>query len=66
MVDVLIRNEGSVVMVIPQTEEAKDWVEEHVMLESWQWIGGGFAVGPRYLEGLLEGMREDALEFEFV
>jgi hypothetical protein len=62
MVDVSVRDEGSVVIVTPQTDAAKAWVEENVSLEGWQWFGGGFAAEPRMLDNLLAGMEEDGLE----
>jgi hypothetical protein len=66
MVDVLVRNEGSVVIVTPQTDAAKEWVEENVETSGWQWLGGGFAVEPRMLDNLLEGMDADGLELELI
>jgi len=62
MVDVSVRDEGSVVIVTPQTDAAKAWVEENVSLEGWQWFGGGFAVEHPRLDNLLAGMEEDGLE----
>ena len=62
MVDVSVRDEGSVVIVTPQTDAAKAWAEENVSIEGWQWAGGGFAVDPRMLDNLLAGMEEDGLE----
>jgi hypothetical protein len=29
--------------------------------EPWQWLGNGFAVEPRYLDGLIEGIEGDGL-----
>ncbi len=62
MVDVSVRDEGYVVIVTPQTDAAKAWVEENVETSGWQWLGGGFAVEPRMLDNLLAGMEEDGLE----
>ena len=46
---------GSVVLITPISEEAREWVSENVSLEPWQWLGGGFSCEPRMVEGLLEG-----------
>lgn len=59
--DVEFLNHGSVCMVVPLTDAAKDWVEENLALESWQWLGGGFACEPRYAGDLAEGMSSDGL-----
>ena len=45
---------GTVVLVTPLTAKAKQWVDENVYTEPWQWLGGGFACEPRLAEGLLE------------
>ena len=51
-----VRDEGTVVLIIPVTELAKKWVNENVQVESWQWLGQGFAVDHRYAPDLLQGM----------
>ena len=52
-------------MVIPITQAAKDWVNENVGLEMWQWTptehGMGFGVEWRYYDQLIEGMENDGL-----
>lgn len=55
---------GSVYMVTSLTPAAKAWVEEHVALEGWQWMGPSFAVEPRYLETLRFGAESDGLSFD--
>lgn len=62
MADFRIADQGSIVMVTPLTQPAKDWVEENVQLEGWQWLGGGFAVEPRYVVGLASGIADAGLE----
>jgi len=59
--DVLVENHGSVFMFVPMTQEAREWVDENVGLESWQWLGGGFAVEPRCALDLANGMQADGL-----
>lgn len=66
MLDVEVRNEGTIIMVTPVSIEAKDWVEENVPLESWQWLGGAFAVEPQYVADLLIGMNESGLAVPLV
>ena len=58
MLDVKVRNEGSVIMVTPVSPEAKDWVNENVSLEGWTWMGDSFAVEPRMADDLLSGMAD--------
>ncbi len=42
--DVSVSGGGSLYMVQPISQEAKDWVEENVQLEGWQWMGPAFGV----------------------
>ena len=62
MADVKIEDCGSIVMFDPVTPEAKEWVDENVGLESWQWLGNRFSVDHRYADNLIEGMTGDGLE----
>ncbi len=50
-----IFDDGSVVLITPISEEAREWVAENMALEPWQWLGGGFACEPRMVGDLLEG-----------
>jgi len=51
----------SVFMVKAITEQAKDWVDENLQLEDWQWLGDMFSVEWRYIEDLESGMEGDGL-----
>jgi hypothetical protein len=60
--DVVVTNQGaSVVMFQPVTEEAKQWVDDNLELEGWQWLGPAFAVDHRMVEHLIDGMEADGL-----
>ena len=56
-----VSDQGSIVMLYPQTPQARKFLEEEVQAESWQYIGGGLAVEPSYVEDLIEGFL-DTLE----
>ena len=57
--DFTVRNEGSLFMVTPVSQSAKDWVQENV--SEAQWMGGAFAVEARYIADLTRGMLEAGL-----
>lgn len=59
--DIDVRNEGSIFMFTPLTAKGRAWVDEHLELESWQWLGGGFSVEHRYAGDLAEAMQNDGL-----
>jgi hypothetical protein len=48
-------------MVTPMTQSGREWIEENVSSEPWQWLGGSFACEPRYAADLVEGMQEAGL-----
>jgi len=62
MADVLVRNEGSIIMLTPSTPEGKAWIDENLGLESWQWLGNSCAIEWRYAPDIIDGMRRDGLD----
>ena len=61
MPDVEFLNHGSIMLVVPLTPAAKDWVDDNLALCTWQWMGNGFACEPRYASDLANGMTNDGL-----
>ena len=53
-------NGGSVFLLIPKTEEANAWVEEHIPADALT-LGNGVAVEHRYIADILHGITEDGL-----
>jgi hypothetical protein len=62
--DVTVSGGGTVYLFHLESNDAHDWVEEHVQLESWQRLGSAFAVEHRYAGPLIEGMVGDGLRVE--
>jgi len=56
--DFKVEDNGSVVLIVPMNRGAREWVDENVYLESWQWIGGGLACEPGMAGDLLAGIDE--------
>ena len=61
MPDVIVDSYGSVVGLSPMTQAAREWIEENVAAESWQWLGGVLNVESRYAADLVAGMQDDGL-----
>jgi hypothetical protein len=59
--DVLVANQGSVFVFNPLTARAKEWIEENVQSEDWQWFGTTLVVEHRYAWGLAQGMQDAGL-----
>ena len=58
--DVTVDNEGSIFIVTPHTQEAKDWVAESIASDHQEWCGG-VVVESRYVVDLVEAMRDAGL-----
>lgn len=59
--DFEFQNHGSVCMLRPITDAAKEWVDANLELEGWQWMGPSFAVEPRCADALIDGIIGDGL-----
>jgi len=58
--DFYFRNEGTIIMLYPQSKQAKSWVENNIALDSWQ-NSTGIAIEPRYFLDIVEGIKEEGL-----
>lgn len=59
--DVSVANHGTLFTFTPLTERAKEWMEENVQSEPWQWLGNSLTVEHRYAGELANGMVEHGL-----
>jgi hypothetical protein len=62
MIDARFENHGSVWLIRPLTDLAREWLADHVRAESWQWFGGALSLEPRAVEPLADAMANDGLE----
>ena len=53
-------NHGSIILLTPLTELAKDWVGTYLP-DDLQWFGGGVAIEPRYFDNIADGIQEGGL-----
>ncbi len=58
--DVTVRNEGSIVLLTPQTDAGKEWTDEHI--PQAMGFGPALVVEWRYADDIIEGMQRDGLE----
>ncbi len=59
--DVVVRDEGTIVMIMPATPRAKRWFKDNVQSESWQWLGPWLAIAPRTAGDLASGIIDAGL-----
>ncbi len=62
--DIRIEHHGSIIVFQPLTDAARDWIDEHVQTEPYQWMGTGLCVETRYAGDLASGMQDAGLQIE--
>jgi hypothetical protein len=58
--DVFVRNEGSIFLLTPMSDAAREWIGEHIP-EDAQYMGRALVVEHRYVEDIVAGMQSDGL-----
>lgn len=60
--DIQVENGGTLFLFRPLTDKAKQWLDENVQAESWQWYGPALVVDHRYAVELALGAQKDGLK----
>lgn len=58
--DFSYRNEGSIVLLKPISEAAREWVADHLPDDA-QWFGGSIVIEPRYFDPIAGGIESDGM-----
>ena len=61
MIDITIRDHGSILIFCGTSPAGKDWMSEPLPADAMSW-GGGIVVEPRYAADIVDGMVNDGLE----
>ena len=43
------------------SEQAREWIDENVNAEPWQWMGDTLGIEHRYIADIVEAMMQDGL-----
>jgi hypothetical protein len=62
MSDFQIADHGTVISIRPLSEAARQWLDENVVAEPWQWIQGALCVEARFARDLLLEIEEAGFE----
>jgi hypothetical protein len=62
--DVRVESDSSMVVITPVSYLGRQWIDEHVQADSWQWLGTSLAIDKRYAAPIVEGMLDDGLAVE--
>jgi hypothetical protein len=61
--DFTLRDEGSILLLTPRTEPARNWIDEHIgPTNGYQPYYPTIVIEPRYLQPVLDGIAEAGLE----
>lgn len=53
---------STVYLIKPISEGCREWIDENIETEPWQWLGGGLAIEHRYLESTLAILAENGFD----
>ena len=62
MSDFQITHQGSIFLIRPLNEAARQWLDENVVSEPWQWVEGALCVETRFARDLLIEIEEAGFE----
>jgi hypothetical protein len=58
--DIIYQDHGSIILMFPETEAAREWVAEHIPDDA-QTFGAAICIEPRYFGEIAYGAQEDGL-----
>jgi len=62
MSDFQITDQGSIFLIRPLNEAARQWLDENVVSEPWQWVQGALCVEARFARDLIIEIEEAGFE----
>lgn len=62
MSDFSISDQGSIFLIRPLNEAARQWLNENVVAEAWQWAQGALCVETRFARDLVREIVEAGFE----
>jgi hypothetical protein len=62
MSDFTISDQGSIIQIRPLNDAARQWLDENVVSEPWQWVQGARCVETRFARDLIKEIEEAGFE----
>ncbi len=62
--DFELRDAGSIAQIAPLTDAAREWLDDNVEAEAWQYMGPVLCIDSRYAMAIVEGFVADGLTAE--
>ena len=60
--DFTLQDEGTIVILHPCNDAAREWIDEHLYTEQTTWWGGGIVVEHRYVQDTIDGIGDAGLD----
>ncbi len=57
--DFIVENHGTIILIEPVSDAAREFVSESVSIEPWQWMGASFACDRRMALGLIDDLTNE-------
>lgn len=64
LTDFYYRNEGGIILLMPNTEDSQEWINENLQVQPWQRLGNNIAVDRRSFITIEEVIESDGLLIE--
>lgn len=61
-VDFVILDEGSIILLRPENDDAQQWIDDHIGDEALS-FGTAIVVEPRYIANIVSGIEADGLTY---
>jgi hypothetical protein len=59
IIDFYFVNAGSIILLKPQNDTAREWTKANLNTESWQNTAFGIPIEPRYFDQIYEGIQDE-------
>ena len=63
MPDFTVNDQGSIVLLMPENDNARVWIDQNIG-DDITWWGGAVAIEHRYADDILTGIQRDGLTIE--
>lgn len=60
-IDIMVRHDGSITLLQPVSEIGKNWIEQNVESEEWQWLGRFLGIDSHEATVIIEAAGLDGL-----
>jgi hypothetical protein len=61
MTDVRLYRDGSMLGLLPLTRAGRDWIDDCLDSEVWQWLGNALWIDVRFGPAIVDAMQRDGL-----